>query len=227
MTNTPTFIYYTALGQYESLSRYLNQADQKKQLTFTNPIRRQTFIAGRALLAIALKCHYGSNRYQIAYTEAGKPYLHFPKGYYFNLTHSSNHLYLALQQTQPIGIDCEVIRQKNYQRVAKRLFSHEEYHKIANNKDPLAAFFLRWTQYEAAVKYAGKSIFSKPGWENNQENNQANNTIIYSFRHQQQILSICTAADTAMSLQCYQWCADSQQIKRFKLHFLSKLTSPG
>ncbi len=218
MTNTLTFIYYTALGHaIEHSLHYLNQADQKKQLTFTNPIRRQTFIAGRALLAIALKCHYGSNRYQMAYTEAGKPYLQFPKGYYFNLTHSGKHLYLALQQTQPIGIDCEVIRQRNFQRVAKRLFGHAEYHKIANAKDPLAAFFLRWTQYEAAVKYAGKSIFSKPG----RANNQANNTMIYSFRHQQQMLSICTAADAATSLQCYQWRADSQQIKRFKLHYLS------
>ncbi len=223
MTVTPTFIYYTALGQSESLSCYLNQADQKKQLTFTNPIRRQTFIAGRALLAIALTCQYGSNRYQIAYTEAGKPYLHFPKGWYFNLTHSGKHLYLALQQTQPIGIDCEVIRQRDYQRVVKRLFDHAEYHKIANAKDPLVAFFLRWTQYEAAVKYAGKSIFSKLV----RENNQANNTMVYSFRHQQQILSICTAADVAMSLQCYQWCVANRRIKRLKLHYLSKLTSPG
>lgn len=192
MTYAPTFIYYTTLGQsVEQFTHYLNQTEQKRLATFTNPIRRQSFIAGRVLLAVALATHHGNADYQIAYSKLGKPYLHTPKGWYFNLTHSSTHLYLALQQKYAIGIDCEVIRyRKNYLHIAEQLFGKAASEKIANHKEPLAEFLSYWTQYEAYIKYFGKSIFSTIAEVNNKM------TYLHTFQHQQQIITLCTISNS-------------------------------
>lgn len=209
MTDTPTFIYYTTLGSsVEQFSHYLNSAEQKKLATLHNPLRRQSFIAGRVLLSTALATHQGNPDYQIVYSQLGKPYLDSPKGWCFNLSHSGTHLYLVLQQAHSIGIDCEVMRmRKNYLRVATYLFGDAESKKIANDKVPLAAFLLRWTAHEAAIKHEGQSVFSKP--------NKSHATRIDSFQHQQQIVSICSDKEHSPAFHWHQWCADENIIKPF------------
>lgn len=184
MATAPIFIYHTTLGQsLEAFANRLNHDEQSELATFTNSTRRQSFIAGRLLLATALKKHHGETDYRIIHTSQGKPCLQTPHHWHFNLTHSNNHLYLALQAEHPIGIDCEVIRARPYQRIAKKLFSPSEYQNIITANDPLIVFFYYWTRYEAKIKYAGKSVFSKPF--------ELNNAVITSYRHQGQMVSIC------------------------------------
>lgn len=186
MNPSPTFIYYTKWGidSLSGLACHLNETDKKSFSTFTNLKRQQVFVTGRALLSIALKQHSKATSYELYYNENGKPYLNHPKHWYFNLTHSGQHIYLALRKEHLIGIDCEVIRQRSYKNIAASLFSKAEQMEIQNSHCPMSAFLLLWTRYEAKIKYSGTSIFSAT--------TELRNIRLSSFKHQKQIISVCT-----------------------------------
>lgn len=196
MPDKTIFIYHLELAdKIDCLIDYLHTAEKQQLRTIKSAPRRRVFIAGRAMLTVALQkvgCAADSDGgHRVGYSTSGKPYLLRNPDWQFNLTHSGEHLYLALQQSHAIGIDCEVMRTKNYQRVAKRLFNKRQRHYISSSDDPTLAFLVCWTQYEAQIKYYGKSVFSQPP-----PSTTANN--VHSYRQQQQIISVCsTAGQTA------------------------------
>lgn len=154
-------VFYTCLQDFDdSFIDYLNDSDRKQAHTISNTTRRKTFITGRALLATALDHCCGQADYRLRYNDKGKPLLVLPPRWHFNLSHSGRHLMLGIQQSQPLGLDCEVVKDKFYERVAKKIFSENDYQNIITSTLPQQHFYALWTQHEARVKLAGQSVFS-------------------------------------------------------------------
>ncbi len=116
---------------------------------------------GRALLAQALAFLGEDGNYSISYLKQGKPVLRSPKNWHFNLTHSGEHLLLALCQRQHLGIDSEIIKPRKFQAIAEKVFPKHQQQAIADAADPLLTFYKYWTQYEAQIKQRGLSVFAQ------------------------------------------------------------------
>ena len=82
---------------------------------------------------------------------SGRPYV---KGnpVFFSLSHSGDFLVMAVDGN-PVGIDAELMKHRNFARVSSWFFGEP----IHDRED----FYRRWTRYEAGLKLAGMTLFSK------------------------------------------------------------------
>ncbi len=159
--NTKTYVFHTKATLYtDKWLDYLNERDRLYTKKIKDEKRLQTFVAGRFLLASALEKLNGSTNYQLSYNSLGKPSLVSPKGWFFNITHSSDFIFLAIQKNGEIGIDSEILKSRNFSQVAKKVFTHKDYQSVINAKQPLRQFYKFWTRHEAQVKQLGLSVFS-------------------------------------------------------------------
>lgn len=94
-------------------------------------------------------------------TSSGKPYIE-NHTLQFNLSHSGNLLLIAIHQSQPIGIDIEKIKTRDFVHFSTRFwgdsFVHAHLSPLNVALVPLI-FFQAWTQTEAWVKQKGQTIF--------------------------------------------------------------------
>ncbi|GAB7140514.1 hypothetical protein RsTz2092_04630 [Deferribacterales bacterium RsTz2092] len=88
----------------------------------------------------------------IAKGEHGKPFIP-DSNICFNVSHSAGVLVLGLD-TQPVGVDIEFMRQRNFADISKHYFGREI--------TAISEFYIAWTRHEACVKLAGGSIFNYP-----------------------------------------------------------------
>ncbi len=159
--SSTVYIYHTHTQFYSSgLIEYLSDSEQEKLQTITNEKRRKVFVLGRALLAKSLEKHTGDRHYQLEYQHQGKPELITPHHWHFNISHSGEYIFLALRKNFPVGIDCEIVRKCNYEKIAENFFSQQEIIDIKQSNNPQLSFFTLWTQYEAQIKQLGLSVFS-------------------------------------------------------------------
>lgn len=83
--------------------------------------------------------------------ENGRPYC--DGGTFFSLSHSGGLCAIALSPS-PVGVDCELLRDKNYNAVLSS-FPEEERREIVGTRD----FFMHWTAREAYAKLRGDGIW--------------------------------------------------------------------
>lgn len=182
-----THVFYTKTNHYrDALIDCLPVGERARLGSMRSEARKKLFVLGRALLFHSLSRLDGCGDFCIDYHPLGKPILTTPTGWQFNLTHSGEHLFLALRQHHPIGIDSEILRPRAYQRLAEKVFSQTEQQQIADARNPLQAFYQRWTQYEAQVKYLGLSVFS--------DLPDTPKRYLRTYRHQRLIFSLCSDA---------------------------------
>ena len=98
---------------------------------------------------------YFKNKYvgESTINEYGKP---LSDKCFFNISHSKGVVILAISQKHDIGVDVEVIRNKD-EDLVKYISSDEEYKFIKNEID----FFSVWTNKESLVKCLGTGIRSQ------------------------------------------------------------------
>ena len=60
-----------------------------------------------------------------------------------------------------VGVDCETVREIDYEALSKRFFTQPEYERIKGAADPADEFFRIWTKKESYVKFTGEG-FSRP-----------------------------------------------------------------
>ena len=98
---------------------------------------------------------YFKNKYvgESTINEYGKPQ---SDKCFFNISHSKGVVVLAVSQKYDIGVDIEVIRNKD-EDLVKYISSEEEYKFIKNEID----FFSVWTNKESLVKCLGTGIRSQ------------------------------------------------------------------
>ncbi len=89
--------------------------------------------------------------------EKGKPYIEgLPV--HFNVSHSEN-LWLCIVGEAPCGIDIQVAKECDYEKIARKHFDEVEqaYVKLAGS----AGFFRLWTRREAYGKYTGEGFYGR------------------------------------------------------------------
>lgn len=91
---------------------------------------------------------------QILRAERGKPYFK-ECSIEFSVSHTSD-LWVCLMDSEPVGVDVQVIRKCRSEQVARRYYTGEEQAYIRTEGEQ--AFFQIWTRKEAYAKYTGRGL---------------------------------------------------------------------
>ena len=124
--------------------------------------RRESFLAGRALLATLMRDHFGCARLPDIQPGAnGKPAFCDPSLPHFSLSHSRQHLLVAICPSGEVGCDIETLRPRaSMLALAHEVFSPAENQWLrAQGEQPAAAFWQLWTLREACLKQQGGSVW--------------------------------------------------------------------
>ena len=111
------------------------------------------------LLEIALKKEYGINLYNEprAEGEHGKPFLTLQPRIHYNITHSGKYV-MCIIADQEIGIDVQVHKKVNFERMLERMVPADMIREILDSDEPEKAFFTQWVLREAYIKWTGEGL---------------------------------------------------------------------
>ncbi|MDO4745548.1 MAG: 4'-phosphopantetheinyl transferase superfamily protein [Bacillota bacterium] len=118
---------------------------------------RYPFLKGRRLTdALILDClkEYGIENPEVQRTDKGKPYS-TTGDVHLSVSHTKE-LFLCIIDEAPVGIDVEVRRATNFDKISHRYFTAEEKAYIDENGE--AGFFKIWTRKEAYSKLTGRGL---------------------------------------------------------------------
>ena len=103
------------------------------------------------MLKHILKKYY-SIESEISYTPQGKPYLASGEKH-FSISHSGEMVIMAFSDSQ-VGIDIELIKNRDYKKISQKYFIEEEQKRISS----LESFLVLWTKKESFLKYTGDGL---------------------------------------------------------------------
>ena len=114
---------------------------------------------GEKLLATGLYKEYGL---KLAFEpratgEHGKPFLTLQPKIHYNITHSGKYV-MCIIADQEIGIDVQVHKKVNYERMLERMVSPAQRIEILEGEDPEKEFFRQWVLREAYIKWTGEGL---------------------------------------------------------------------
>lgn len=140
----------------------LSDQERLRSETYKCPERRQRFVVVQSLLRRTLAGYLDVEPQELVFElgEYGKPTLVGAK-LYFNISHSGDHLLIAVSDLGELGVDVEKVRSgRNLHALAGRCFSAREYREwVALPADQqLPAFYRLWVKKEAFVKAVGRGI---------------------------------------------------------------------
>ena len=87
-------------------------------------------------------------------TEKGKPYIK-DAPFHFSISHTEN-LWGCLISSHEVGLDIQVKRNVNFEKIANRFFVSEEVEFVRHNG--IDGFFDIWVRKEAVIKYLGTGL---------------------------------------------------------------------
>jgi 4'-phosphopantetheinyl transferase len=138
----------------DETSRYEKLVDSSKQ---------RIHMACRGLLRLVVSQYVRQDPKQIqfSYNSYGKPYLLSHPAFMFNVSHSGNWFYIIVSQNDEIGIDCELINNKNIGNLARKILNRKDYAQFKDLSQQVKPKRLiqAWTQKEAFIKAIGKGLF--------------------------------------------------------------------
>ena len=76
---------------------------------------------------------------------------------YYNISHSGEYVVCILAD-QEVGIDIQIHRKANYERMLKRMVPEDEYNEILASADMQERFFEQWVLREAYIKWTGEGL---------------------------------------------------------------------
>ena len=155
-------LYYAAPGSL-SIRELYERADTRSRCIFDDSAKAAHDYCSlfcRVLSDIGIT-EYGADPEHIEYykNEHGKEYIK-NRQIYFNISHSVGLLCSAVSDSET-GIDCETVREMDYEALSKRFFTKREHGSIMSSQNPLDEFFRIWTKKESYVKYTGEGL-SRP-----------------------------------------------------------------
>ncbi len=146
------------------LASTLTEEEQARAARYIQEINRAWFSAGRGFLREVLSRYTGiaASDLRFRYGTQGKPELSSNEGrLQFNVSHSDQHLMIAVAQGRQVGIDVEHIRSlTDMNMIAARFFSARENSILRDLLPPqrMIAFYHAWTRKEAILKAYGEGI---------------------------------------------------------------------
>ncbi len=133
-------------------------SSEKAELSKINVERKKKeFLSVRKLMQTLFES-WGLEYKGLCKDEYGKPYL-VDSHFYISLSHTETHTVAIVHQTQPVGIDIEIGKEKLH-RIASKFLSDEELLFVGNQPDLMTVC---WAAKEALYKLYGKKklIFKK------------------------------------------------------------------
>ena len=89
--------------------------------------------------------------------EHGKPFLSYRPSLHYNISHSGDYV-VCLIADQEVGIDVQVHRKANYERMLRRMVPEAQYDEILAGTDAEQKFFEQWVLREAYIKWTGEGL---------------------------------------------------------------------
>lgn len=114
---------------------------------------------GEKLLETGLKKEFGIDlEYEPkAEGEHGKPFLALRPYIHYNISHSGEYVVCILAEEE-VGIDIQVHRKVNYEKMLQRMVPAQEYETILKQEDAEQIFFTQWVLREAYIKWTGEGL---------------------------------------------------------------------
>lgn len=111
------------------------------------------------LLEIGLKKEFGIDlEYEPrAEGEHGKPFLSYRPAIHYNISHSGEYVVCVLADEE-VGIDVQIHRKANYERMLERMVTDEKRREILAGPDVEKEFFTQWVLLEAYIKWTGEGL---------------------------------------------------------------------
>jgi phosphopantetheinyl transferase len=129
--------------------------------SFSSLNRQKSFLGGRALLQESLSLFYGVDKLpKITTLSHGKPVFFEGRYPFFNISHSSKLICLAIGE-RDLGLDVEYIKpRRNIEGLKKRILSDEEYEyfESLSESEQLTLFTSLWTLRECLIKVSGRGL---------------------------------------------------------------------
>lgn len=146
----------------DGLSVLMSEQEKLKADTFKHCDMRRRYVAVRATLRRVLAGYLSSDPAALEFnvSEHGKPYL-VCGSIHFNLSHTANHLLIAVANFPDIGIDIEEIKSRvNFDGLAARCFSTRELQtwRRLSLDEQQQTFYRLWVKKEAFVKAVGRGL---------------------------------------------------------------------
>lgn len=138
----------------------LSEDEKKRAERFKIEKVSKSFILCRGFLRTVLARYLflKPSEVKFEYGKFGKP---FVKGdIEFNLSHSQNTCILAISDIK-VGIDCEFMANKDFDKISQRFFSKEEHEIIFNTKNvelKKKIFYKSWCMRESMAKMTGEGL---------------------------------------------------------------------
>ena len=89
--------------------------------------------------------------------EHGKPFLSYRPSLHYNISHSGDYV-VCLLADQEVGIDVQVHRKANYERMLRRMVPEAQYDELLAGADAEKKFFEQWVRREAYIKWTGEGL---------------------------------------------------------------------
>lgn len=164
---TTLALWYSPLLASEDACRHywplLDTTEHTRAGQFAAPTLKYRYVEVRGRLRCLLSHYLGQppEQINIQTTEYGKPYLADFPDWEFNLSHTGNHLLIALGQCCRLGVDLERCKSRNsLPQMAAKCFAANEvaYWQKLDQDHQVKAFYQFWTIKEAFVKATGRGI---------------------------------------------------------------------
>lgn len=143
------------------ISKWASSDDYARAEIMQSLLRRQEILLGRAALRALLAHTTGSKDWHIGVDTNGKPYTHSRTGNagpHISLSHTKGLVACAVSEINPVGIDVEYWRKRDYTALADYAFGPDECEAVAKNGH--AAFYRIWTLREAIAKMSGLGVMA-------------------------------------------------------------------
>lgn len=153
----------SSLQQVDQQRLLLSIDEQARANRFLSSQNGHRFITARATLRQILSFYLNipAPHIPLAYTAYHKPYLSLnDTPLQFNVSHSHEIAVYAFTLQHAIGIDIERIKEIDYEKIAQRHFSADEYTRLMTLPaiERSIAFYRLWSRKEALLKAVGKGL---------------------------------------------------------------------
>ena len=150
-------------GEFYTLISYLKEDETERYKKLVDSCKQRNHMACRGLLRLVVSQYISQDPKQIqfSYNSYGKPFVLSHPAYLFNISHSGNWLSIIVSPNHEVGIDCEMINDKNIGQFSRLILNQKDYAEF--NELPRAIktkqLIQAWTQKEAFIKAIGKGLF--------------------------------------------------------------------
>lgn len=198
---------YNKIFDLKNINFKLSPDRETRANIFDSEEKQKSFILAEKITADAICKTFCLDNIEICGKVGEKPYLKNFKNICFSRSYDENILFLGIEDAELIGVDCEKIKNVDY-NLMKYFFTTNERIFVENSENKDFAFTLIWTRKECYIKYLGRglefsfdlldttpkscfqiNLLNKPLFK---QNDKINDLYINSFLIDDIVVSVCS-----------------------------------